>query len=139
MNQALPSVQFFVHASAADCCTAACVHRSGNRPLAIGFGDPVYDQAVTKIVGLVTSVDEVLRVTPDTWLYRVRYRPEPGTKHGYFTPLMYFGPLELGVNQSEPKQELQSEPKKPKQEKLKIKITGHSDASGPAKPLAATA
>lgn len=106
-------VVFYVKESAATCCTASTVHRSGNWALQIGHGDPLWDEKVTEVVGVIESVEQPIRVTPDTWVYRITYQPVKG-KHGFMMPIGYMGPLELG------------------------KTTGQ-DSGDPARPLAVSA
>ena len=101
MSRKLPDagIPFTIHQSGAAICIAMTVDRSGNRPLPLSFGDLLFSNEADAIAGRIESVDEVIRVMDDTWFYKISYRPEPGTSHGYFGTLRYAGKLEIGKNE----------------------------------------
>lgn len=75
-------LRLFIHESSELVCATKCLHRSGSHIRPVSVGDPVFGSGGDETAcGTVIVVEQPERIDRENWLYRVQYRPLPGTVH----------------------------------------------------------
>ena len=76
-------LRLYISESSESACVAKGIHRSGSRIRPISVGDPLLSGTgeSESVSGIVVAVQSPERIDRDNWVYRLQYRPVPGTVH----------------------------------------------------------